>query len=1609
MAETTGQSKVLVVPIRIAVLRAGNGSMEMLGARANFSMLPYMEQLSTVQRCPFTSDIALEKTTRRPTPGVHLHWTMPEAFRTLRRRPEDEGRASQTAGEEAVTLPNRWRVTRTIHGPEGSRSKSWIIESNRLNRKNPRLNMWPATVTVPVHPDDAFMGIEENTTDEAFLGCEQSHRYLGQVFDANTWTEQQGEMAVIDIGNSENNKEYLYQLRPAFLGRMARRRYRVASRRLTPKTELQRRTTPYDLTIVGYGDLEFAAFYPNCSSVFGFCDTQEDLEKSDYAPKNGEKLSYSVIGWYREDDKDPLRKLSFAFFKSTVLQLNGNGKVECPAHENPTAAISVSLWAKSANETWTGSGCLICKQDAFILHSGKNSKKVQFQVALSNGWKTLEFTPDDSFDLKQWHHYSASYDGKELVLYIDGAECARTAGGGAIAKGYGELYIGHDPVHSSEESFNGQLAHVCLWQTALNAAEMQSFYDRPPTGKEADLVAYFPLNQFTTGTTVTNLCEGKAKACPDGRVTNGRIVTSNSIPVICNTELDVDAYQAYQDSGLKLDEQETGCYNSEFAWFFHSPSEAAPAASLYHGIVEAFRFDVDKTYEIPVKVSQGKHDIVVGNSSAEAFAALLADRLGKPKYEKVLNALQMNILPTLDKVGGAIAVDRQLHAARFHPAVEGKAWELTAIRSDDSLDRVVRQSQVNTVLPRLSAELFELVNQLNEAELSIKQVELQLVGMQQQLMADWRKFLYFQYTNPIPIASPLHSWLEQQNPESIRTALVAILNSLMEEIDRLRLAQQEQVSKISSLQAAIRSKLEVTDAVVQTPEGDVSRGKLSTYYELTSRSTATSNYYQANEPFILLAGPGLETPINYQNGSDRRDGFLECDFDLPTNLPVTSPYLPDSFAAVSAATFDGRQAGAVLASTIQVLEKRACLVANNHPSLTVCSPKITVTKQEDIENCWLPLMLEWEAKVIPLKVPGKPQNELCYEADTLTTKFQWNLEVTDLLEIQDVLLSQKGGLGVTNRLQLSAGVTASLQNQINILREKLDDPKSELDNDLKNLKEKLSNLSQTKLMSQVMAGFNQGLLMRAQTMQLAIWDPLVTMDSDIERVYEVGERVGDQNSLGELASGTFSPLRGGRMQLAIKVIDCFGRTLPLQQSTDLGEQRSGFIVAQSLNPVDKDAQLARFINLPPRLVAPAHLHFNWICAQSLKRFINSHDVNPILGWIIYNYLENSLDIYDANGKGIGSIFVVEREGKLDLLSQGQPGTPRWPNLAPIDNKILAAIVDMLGKQKPDYLQAFLTMLNKATQLSPSEVNNASNVSVLLGKPLALVTAYLKLESYGHAFPLSQGWQEMKTATISRSPNMLEARNAMALHEVNFPVHLGKENSVEDGLIGFFKHNLNQEIDTSYFYSQSASGASVDSSAKIVKPQINDLVLRIDPQHCQLVTMLVDPFRQVHLISGLLPIQSLPISKEYLDAALENMKSTFLLTPIICPPGFIDVPSPTDVVPKLPMPTPSVSLSNGQWSWLQPEGQSADATLTWDTYEPTDSSCEMGVNFSPQTINEGWLVLSHSRQGRVLEELPSSSSRVILPEPVLPAEVFCGVNAGDEQPPDPDSDATTTEP
>lgn len=142
-------------------------------------------------------------------------------------------------------VPNRWLVLRTGGSSDPS---AWVVASDRLSppdtNGNPPAGAGPTAVPGQFTSD--FVSKSQTVTiPEAF-------QFLGLTTSVNTWQEP------------------------------------------PPNTTVFPSDSP--LTAAGSGLVDFAAFYPNCQGVFGFCDTTADKNTA---------YTYTIIGWFSDATNDP--------------------------------------------------------------------------------------------------------------------------------------------------------------------------------------------------------------------------------------------------------------------------------------------------------------------------------------------------------------------------------------------------------------------------------------------------------------------------------------------------------------------------------------------------------------------------------------------------------------------------------------------------------------------------------------------------------------------------------------------------------------------------------------------------------------------------------------------------------------------------------------------------------------------------------------------------------------------------------------------------------------------------------------------------------------------------------------------------------------------------------------------------------------------------------------------------------------------------------------------------------------------------------------------------------------------------------------------------------
>ena len=170
--------------------------------------------------------------------------------------------------------------------------------------------------------------------------------------------------------------------------------------------------------------------------------------------------------------------------------------VEVPAHANPTAALTVSVWARSAGPTWNRGANLVAKRDAFIMHPNQNTREVTFYAWIAGALKSVTYVMPE---IQGWHLYTGTHDGTNLQLYVDGELRATLAVTGAIAADSGVMILGSDDaaISATNGPLAGDIAEVAVWSNARTVNDIRQDLYRPLRGDEAGLVGYWRMTPST--------------------------------------------------------------------------------------------------------------------------------------------------------------------------------------------------------------------------------------------------------------------------------------------------------------------------------------------------------------------------------------------------------------------------------------------------------------------------------------------------------------------------------------------------------------------------------------------------------------------------------------------------------------------------------------------------------------------------------------------------------------------------------------------------------------------------------------------------------------------------------------------------------------------------------------------------------------------------------------------------------------------------------------------------------------------------------------------------------------------------------------------------------
>jgi hypothetical protein len=353
-------------------------------------------------------------------------------------------------------------------------------------------------------------------------------------------------------------------------------------------------------------------------------------------------------------------------------------------------------------------------------------------------------------------------------------------------------------------------------------------------------------------------------------------------------------------------------------------------------------------------------------------------------------------------------------------------------------------------------------------------------------------------------------------------------------------------------------------------------------------------------------------------------------------------------------------------------------------------------------------------------------------------------------------------------------------------------------------------------------------------------------------------------------------------------------------------------------------------------------------------------------------------LYAANGKPLGALQkMFERKvgsqqttfywvdvpgisagtsdwlvGKDEPPVQGGKTSDRSPRLIghlekKIENTYLRHFARFALGLAGDVGDAFSGLIDQALAATEQRVPEEDpGVSVLIGRPLALVRAEIRLETPGlPALDQNLSWRtsgsdaeiasQLKTAGLDGFPpdKLADLLRTGGVERVRWPVRLGDRRGGNDGLVGFFKGDASATEPHRPFYASWGFGGTRYAD---VLEYTQDLALDfLEPLQ---VTLLMDPQARVHATSGVLPRVYLELPPAEMAGANCAREVFFQTAPVLGAPATPQIPKPSD--------------DYGEWSWAY----RPDVT-GWDEQGDLVSASDRG-GFSDTwpTISEGWLKL-----------------------------------------------------
>lgn len=1019
------------------------------------------------------------------------------------------------------------------------------------------------------------------------------------------------------------------------------------------------------------------------------------------------------------------------------------------------------------------------------------------------------------------------------------------------------------------------------------------------------------------------------------------------------------------------------CINNTFDWFVYSENPSSlPKQMIAHAMVSSVPWDKDGTtstaakYPPQIAKIPSTVKVAVGHTAVDALAALVRQNQNDKTGADILEAFQYGLLGQFDQPGSKEILNNSIRQHWFGASPGGTLWSIVPAGQQDST------ALSSPSAPELTDKQKSALSDLNVQQREFDRQQRILQSMQWNLFSLWWKYNW-QNENPLDDHT-LWTFLSDQLPLQ-----VGISPSCKKSVGTDPSQEDWYVLKVvaqKNLVAQLASNLTNAKTNLQGLLQDC---------QLVLKAANMPQYYYPNDPVVLITGLGRSTNFDPEDGILCRlpsqtvssltvDNTTYCTvtpggINIQDKIPVLSDpdnLLPDCIQQLHIENFflsTDWFAGVILGDATKSKDVINAIESLDPAADSVFAP--TSYAWESWEQPWVPILLDWQVTVFsqPAYIPDGQTYDFNQDNWTLKNNdYHWNGPTT----ATGNNFSESGNkMQLKGRTFITPHASFNLVDQLNQYAQTHPELSS-LMGEVKELTGKDKDI-----LSQRLSGMLAMMVERNYTMNVAPF-------GDIAGFGDINGLLGnslhgypmpypDQVSEGK-ATFDFTPVCGTFFVInKLMVIDSFGRTVDLTLSNystyplnHISEEENYFypfagrdMMIHGIPQVPKPEigessdPTQRMLKLAPRIIQDSMLNFRLTSNDGQNTDIyQADDGNPVCAWVVPNHLDRSLVFYAPDGSAWGEIYLSLQAGTTyELVWSPDPVNPQAPQtIMDIPNTYIQQMLQALCKL-PDAADAFNGLIQTIDEalwtIIPGGQSGDLNLSVLVGRPLAIVRAKLTLQLRGLPF-YNQDWQNTFSGGIpsdSTTPVPIGAVDG-GIFNYKWPVRLGSQVLRSDGLIGYYMDNPGAPSNNFSVFNTVNLPADVQNSylAQIGGENNNYLNLRFiddtvtnpDPQSFQScsITMLVDPRCSINAFTGLLPVVNLGIPTQFTKKAFQTMSYLFRSGPFLTSPDAVRIPQPAE--------------NQGTWSWF-------DNVLGTST---NISRADGKVQFAttPPLVKEGWM-------------------------------------------------------